>query len=37
MSVDRRKETFIKENENKIICEINGVEFYVQLRSGVAS
>lgn len=27
----------VKQDENKIICEINGVEFYVELRSGVAS
>ena len=27
----------VKQDENKIICEINGVEFYVELRNGVAS
>ena len=27
----------VKQDENRIICEINGVEFYVELRSGVAS
>ena len=27
----------VKQDKNKIICEINGVEFYVELRSGVAS
>ena len=27
----------VKQDENKIICEINGVEFYVELRSGLAS
>ncbi len=27
----------VKQDKNKIICEINGVDFYVELRSGVAS